>query len=127
MPTALAVVNQKPVIILPGNPVAAIIGFEVFVRPILAKLQGLKQGEPRPTMRAETTQRIATTLGRRNYVRVHVYSKNGRLYAEPVSARGSSMISTMTRSNGYVIVPEDREGLEKGEQVTVQMFDTVSG
>lgn len=78
-------------------------------------------------MQAETTRRIATTLGRRNYVRVHVYSKNGRLYAEPVSARGSSMISTMTRSNGYVIVPEDREGLEKGEQVTVHMFDTVSG
>ena len=127
MPTALAVVNQKPVIILPGNPVAAIIGFEVFARPILAKLQGLKQGEPRPTMQAETTRRIATTLGRRNYVRVHVYSKNGRLYAEPVSARGSSMISTMTRSNGYVIVPEDREGLEKSEQVTVHMFDTVSG
>jgi molybdopterin molybdotransferase len=127
MPTALAVVNQKPVIILPGNPIAAIIGFEVFARPILAKLQGLKQGEPRPTMQAETTRRIVTALGRRNYVRVHVHSKNGRLYAEPVSARGSSMISTMTRSNGYVIVPEDREGLEKGEQVTVHMFDTVSG
>jgi len=126
MPTALGAINQRPLIILPGNPVAAIIGFEVFARPLLARLQGLKHGEPRPTVQAEMTRRTATTLGRKNYVRVHVQSKNGRLYAEPISAKGSSMLSTMTRSNGYVIVPEDREGLEKGETVQVQVFDTIS-
>jgi molybdopterin molybdotransferase len=126
MPTALAAINQKPLIILPGNPVAAIIGFEVFARPILAKLQGLKYAEPRPTVQAEMTRRTATALGRKNYVRVHIHNKNGRLYAEPISAKGSSMLSTMTRSNGYVIVPEDREGLEKDEIVQVHVFDTIS-
>jgi molybdopterin biosynthesis enzyme len=35
------------------------------------------------------------------------------------------MISTMTRANGYVVVPENREGLEEGERVSVQLFDTV--
>jgi molybdopterin molybdotransferase len=126
MPTALAAIGNKPLIILPGNPVAAIIGFEVFARPLLARLQGLKQAEPRPTVKAEMTRRTATTLGRKNYLRVHVRYKNGRLCAEPISAKGSSMFSTMTRSNGYVIVPEDREGLEKGEIVQVHMFDTIS-
>ena len=126
MPTALAAIGNKPMIILPGNPVAAIIGFEVFARPLLARLQGLKQAEPRPTVKAEMTRRTATTLGRKNYLRVHVRYKNGRLCAEPISAKGSSMFSTMTRSNGYVIVPEDREGLEKGEIVQVHMFDTIS-
>jgi molybdopterin molybdotransferase len=126
MPTALAAINQKPLIILPGNPVAAIIGFEVFARPLLAKLQGLRHTEPRPTVQAEMTRRTATTLGRKNYVRVHVQKRNGRLYAEPISAKGSSMLSTMTRSNGYVIVPENREGLEKGETVQVHVFDTLS-
>ncbi len=126
MPTALAAINQKPLIILPGNPVAAIIGFEVFARPLLAKLQGLKHAEPRPTVQAEMTRRTATTLGRKNYVRVHVQMKNGKLYAEPISAKGSSMLSTLTRSNGYVIVPENREGIEKGEIVQVQVFDTIS-
>lgn len=126
MPTALAAINQKPLIILPGNPVAAIIGFEVFARPLLAKLQGLRHTEPRPTVQAEMTRRTATTLGRKNYVRVHVQKRNGRLYAEPISAKGSGMLSTMTRSNGYVIVPENREGLEKGETVQVQVFDTIS-
>jgi molybdopterin molybdotransferase len=126
MPTALAAINQKPLIILPGNPVAAIIGFEVFARPLLAKLQGLKHAELRPTVQAEMTRRTATTLGRKNYVRVHVQMKNGKLYAEPISAKGSSMFSTLTRSNGYVIVPENREGIEKGEIVQVQVFDTIS-
>jgi molybdopterin molybdotransferase len=126
MPTALAAIGNKPLIILPGNPVAAIIGFEVFARPLLARLQGLKQAEPRPTVKAEMTRRTVTTLGRKNYLRVHVRYKNGRLCAEPISAKGSSMFSTMTRSNGYVIVPEDREGLEKGEIVQVHMFDTIS-
>jgi molybdopterin molybdotransferase len=126
MPTALAAINQKPLIILPGNPVAAIIGFEVFARPLLARLQGLKHAELRPTVQAEMTRRTATTLGRKNYVRVNVQMKNGKLYAEPISAKGSSMLSTLTRSNGYVIVPENREGLEKGEIVQVQVFDTIS-
>jgi molybdopterin molybdotransferase len=126
MPTALAAINQKPLIILPGNPVAAIIGFEVFARPLLAKLQGLRHTEPRPTVQAEMTRRTATMLGRKNYVRVHVQKRNGRLYAEPISAKGSSMLSTMTRSNGYVTVPENREGLEKGETVQVHVFETIS-
>ncbi len=48
--------------------------------------------------------------------------KNGDLFAEPVSAKGSGSISTMTQSNGYLIVPENREGINEGETVFVQMF-----
>ncbi len=46
MPTALAVVNGKPVMILSGNPVAAIVGFEVFARPLISKMMGMKKEEP---------------------------------------------------------------------------------
>jgi len=44
-----------------------------------------------------------------------------------VSARGSGVISTMTRANGYVVVPENREGLEEGETVQVHLFDMLEG
>jgi molybdopterin molybdotransferase len=47
------------------------------------------------------------------------------LLAEPISARGSGSISTMTRANGYVIVPENREGLLEGEVVQVYLFDVI--
>jgi molybdopterin molybdotransferase len=125
MPTALAALNGKPVMILSGNPVAAIIGFEVFARPLISKMLGMKHTEPRPAVNAVMTRKVATALGRKTFVRVKVTQKNNEFFAEPVSARGSSAISTMTRGNGFVIVPEDREGITKNEKVTVHLFGTV--
>lgn len=125
MPTALAVTKQKPILILSGNPVAAIIGFEVFARPLICKLLGLKREEFRPIVKAKTTRKITSVLGRKTFVRVHVFQHNGEFLIEPISARGSGVISTMTRANGYVVVPEDREGLAKGETVSVRLFDNI--
>ena len=123
MPTALAVVKDKPIIILPGNPVAAMLSFEVFARPLVSRMLGLDQAESRPILRARIARRIATTLGRKNLVRVHVFKKDDDFFAEPISARGSGLISTMTRANGYAVVPENVEGLEEGDIVFVHMFD----
>jgi len=122
MPTAVAVLEGKPVLILSGNPVAAVIGFEVFGRPLLCKMLGMPKEEPRPIVTARLAKRVTSVLGRKTYVRVHVTQKNGELIAEPVSAKGSGSISTMTMSNGYLIVPENREGVTEGEAVTIHMF-----
>lgn len=124
MPTALAVVNGKPVIILSGNPVAAMFGFEVFARPLILKMLGLKD-EPRPLVEANLTRRVSTALGRKTFVRVRVFMRGGQLFAEPVSAKGSGIISTMVKANGYIIVSENREGLEEGETVQVRLFDSL--
>ena len=125
MPTALAVLDGKPVMILSGNPVAAIIGFEVFARPLICKMIGMNREGPRPTVNAVMTRKVATALGRKTFVRVRVTQKNGEYFAEPVSARGSGAISTMTRGNGFVIVPENREGVAESELVTVRLFGNV--
>jgi molybdopterin molybdotransferase len=125
MPTALAVLEKKPVLILSGNPVAAVIGFEVFARPLISKMLGLGEGEQRLSVRAVISRKVATALGRKTFVRVRVVRKNGEFYAEPVSTRGSGAISTMTRSNGFVVVPEDREGVKEGELVVVHLFGQV--
>ena len=125
MPTALAALNGKPVMILSGNPVAAIIGFEVFARALICKMLGMKQTEPRPVINAVMRRKVATALGRKTFVRVKVIQEKTEFLAEPVSARGSGVISTMTRGNGFVIVPEDREGITKNEKVTVYLFGTL--
>jgi molybdopterin molybdotransferase len=125
MPTAVAVLNDKPVLILSGNPVAAVIGFEVFGRALICRMLGMPQTEPRPIVTARLPKRITTALGRKNYVRVLVTQKNGELIAEPVSAKGSGSMSTMTQSNGYLIVEENREGVSEGENVTIHMFASV--
>ncbi len=125
MPTALAVVRGKPVVVLPGNPVAAMIGFEVFVKPLIGRMLGSKKLDSASPVQATMVQGVATALGRRNFVRVRVSRRNGEFFAEAVSARGSSMLSTMTKANGFVVVPENREGLERGEKVFVQMFGCI--
>jgi len=126
MPTALAILHGKPVLVLSGNPVAAMIGFEVFARPVLLRLLGVKS-EPRPVVKARITRRVAAALGRRVFLRVHVFERDREFLADPVRVKGAGVLSTMTKANGYVIIPESREGLEEGELVTVHLFDKVGG
>jgi molybdopterin molybdotransferase len=122
MPTAVAALEGKPILILSGNPVAALIGFEVFGRSMVCKLLGMNKTEPRPMLKATLARRVASVLGRKTYVRVHVTLRNNEFVAEPISAKGSGSISTMSQSNGFVIVPENREGISEGEAVLVHMF-----
>ncbi len=124
MPTALAIVHGKPVIVLSGNPVAAAVGFEVFARPYIQKLLGIKS-EERIRLKAKLTRRVAGVLGRQVFLRVKVVEKDGEFFAEPIRVKGSGIITTMTKANGYVIIPEDREGLRENELVTVLLFDIV--
>lgn len=126
MPTALAVLSSKPVVILPGNPVAAMIGFEVFVRPLILGLLGIER-EPRPMLEAKLTQKVPSALGRRTFLRVHVFEKEDKFFAAPVRIKGAGILSTMTRANGYVVIPENREGLDENEVVIVHLFDRIGG
>jgi molybdopterin molybdotransferase len=121
MPTALAILRDKPVFVLSGYPVAATVGFEVFVRPVILKLLGVEH-EPRPMVKAKITKRISGALGRRVYLRVNVYQKGDDFFVDPLRTRGSGLLTSMTRANGYVIIPEDREGLDQDEIVMVHLF-----
>lgn len=125
MPTGLGILSGKPVFVLSGNPVAATVGFEAFTRPTLLKMLGIE--EYRPTVEAKLTRRVAGALGRRVFLRVHVYEKDGTYFAEPVRVTGSGVLTTMTRANGYVIFPENREGVDEGELVKVKLFSSITG
>jgi molybdopterin molybdotransferase len=125
MPTALAVVRKNPVLVLSGNPVAAMLGFEVFARPLILQLLGANEDRPRVT--AKLTRRVVGVLGRRVFLRARVVERDGEFLAEPVRVKGSGIITTMTAANGYVIIPEDREGIRENEVVTVHLFDAISG
>lgn len=126
MPTALAILQNKPVVVLSGNPVAAMVGFEVFARPVLLKLLGM-ESEPRPMVKARLTRRVPSALGKQVFLRVQVFERGEEFLAEPVRVKGAGVLTTMTKANGYVIIPENREGLEEGEIVIVHLFDTMGG
>lgn len=126
MPTGLAVLEGKPILILSGYPVAATIGFEVFARPVIQKLLGLNS-EPRPMLKAKLIERVVGSLGRRVYLRVKVFLRDGDFLVSPISTQGSGLLTPMTNANGYVIVPEDREGLDQGEIVLAHLFAPIGG
>ncbi len=123
MPTALAILKGKPVFVLSGNPVAATVGFEVFTRPTLFRMLGIN--EVRPAVEAKLTRSVAGALGRRAFLRVRVFERSDGFFAEPVRVTGSGVLTTMTKANGYVIIPENREGITEGESVRVQLFSSI--
>jgi molybdopterin molybdotransferase len=51
--------------------------------------------------------------------------RNDSFFAEPVRVTGSGVITTMTKANGYVLIPENREGIEEGEPVRVHLFSNI--
>jgi molybdopterin molybdotransferase len=124
LPTGLAVVNGKPIVSLPGLPVSAIIAFSTFVQPLILRMLGTEQ-DPQPKIRARATKRIVGVPGFRTFIRVLVREKEGKLFVEPLRAPGSGILTTLTRANGMVVVPENVEGYDEGTEVEVQLFRPV--
>ncbi|RLG79177.1 MAG: molybdopterin molybdenumtransferase MoeA, partial [Thermoprotei archaeon] len=123
-PTSLAVVDQKPVFMLSGYPVAAWTALEAVVVPAIYRSLEL---EPpvKPSVKAKLARRVPNTIGYRSFIRVSVWRKHGRYYAEPYMLRGSGVLSSLVRTNGYIVLDENSEGYEKGEEVTVYLHSSI--
>lgn len=116
-PTAFGVVGRTPVVCLPGYPVAALSDLYLFVRPALKRLAHLNDAAP--TTCARLSRKIASRPGYLSIVRVALKGSE----AEPIMTSGAGILSSVARSNGFVIVPEEREGIEAGEMVEVTMIE----
>ena len=118
MPTGLAVINGKPVLLLPGFPMAALLAFYTFMPKIVERLLGIKilkkKGE---IIKAIAKRRIPSSSGIRTFARV-IY-KNG--FVEPLRTSGSGIITSMIKANGLVVIEEDKEGIEEGGEVDVTL------
>jgi molybdopterin molybdotransferase len=121
-PTAFGIVKGKPVFALAGFPVASLVAFDMLVRPALRKMQGLPADRGYPRVQARLARKVSSTLGRADIVRVKVRAKGGELAADPIRVTGSSVLSSMTKADGFVIVPEDVEGLDEGSVVEVELY-----
>jgi molybdenum cofactor synthesis domain-containing protein len=122
-PTTVGLVNGKHVFLLPGYPVANMIAFETFVGPTIRKMMGANCLDPRCQVTAVLGSRVPSALGRRDYVRVSLQvDAKGEMVAHPLRSSGSGIISSMTKADGLVEIPEDAEGLERGSKVIVKLF-----
>ncbi len=124
-PTSIAVIRGKPVIMLSGFPVAAITGFEALAKPVLLYMVGGRE-EPRPVIKGILTRRISTPVNTRSYVRVRVYrGRDGKIYIDPLALTGSGILSTLVKGNGILVVPENREGYDEGDEVEVTLLRSI--
>lgn len=116
-PVILGVVNNKPVIGLPGYPVAAYLNFEYFVIPVLKKF-GILEEKHGDTIRATLSKRLISTLKYREYVRVKVGRVGDKVVAAPLS-RGSGSAMSLVRADGFCVIEQNEEGVEAGSEVEV--------
>ncbi len=119
-PTILGLVRGKPVLGIPGYPVSAILAFEQFVRPLLFGLQGLAS-PCFPGVTATLARKLPSRLGLEEFVRVILGRVQGNLIAMPLQ-RGAGVITSLTRADGILQIPQELEGLELGEEVRVRLL-----
>jgi molybdenum cofactor synthesis domain-containing protein len=125
-PTALGVVNNKPIIVSPGFPVSSFVAFYTFGRPVILKILTTK-GPITTKLIATMASNINTFKNFRTFVRVQVVRNNGSYLAEPISAAGASLLSTLTKSNGMIIVENNDSKLIKGKRVQVIPLRNIGG
>lgn len=123
-PLAFGTIGRIPLIGLPGNPVAAAVAFEQFVRPVIQTMMGHGY-QPIPTVQARLQDRIENRGGRRNFVRVCVTHTADGYVACLAGPQGSAILSALVAANGLLIIPEDCANAEPGALFDVQMVDWV--
>jgi molybdopterin molybdotransferase len=116
------VVNNKPILGLPGHPAAAVVCFDLFIRPVMEKIMGLDSEKHFPkTIKAKMAKAIASAAGREDHIRVYLEEKEGELLAVPVLGK-SGLITTLVKADGVVMIPSNKPGLDSGEDVVVRLF-----
>jgi molybdopterin molybdotransferase len=119
-----AILKNRPVFLVSGLPVAAMVSFDIFVWPFIKKVLSIDDYDS-CTIQGYMNRKVANPSGVRSYLRVFVYKEEGVYRIEPMRITGSGILSSLTKANGIIVISEKKEGLEENELVTVQMFDKV--
>jgi molybdopterin molybdotransferase len=120
-PTIIAVCSGKPVFGLPGNPVSAMVVSELFLCPVLHRLQGVSKAPEKRRVEARLSRHVPSVTGREDYVPVRIVQRGDRIEADPVFGK-SNLIYTLVKADGLIVVPVDANGLHEGDSVSVRLF-----
>jgi putative molybdopterin biosynthesis protein len=119
-PAILAVAAGKPALGLPGYPVSTTLTAELFLRPLVYRLQG--QLPPRrPTIAATLSRKVQSPAGEDEFLRVTLGQVGERVVAAPL-ARGAGVVMSLVRADGLLRIPRFSEGFHAGAEVTVELL-----
>ena len=110
--------DKTPVVTLPGDPIAAYISFELFVRPMIRTMLGAATIH-RPSVKAALEKPIASAPGVRSYIRA-VLAEDGK---SVVPLENQDEQSTLSDANAFIAVSESDTSLKTGDQVTVVVLE----
>ena len=119
-PVVLGVVNDKPVLGIPGYPVSAAVTCELFVKPLIERKLGLP-AQGREKITATITRKVHSPLGEDEFLRVRLGRVGGKMVATPIQ-RGAGVIMSLVRADGLVTIPRFSEGVEAGKKVSVELL-----
>lgn len=122
-PVVLGLVKGKPVVGVPGYPVSAALTMELFVKPLVYRLQGAAPPQRR-TIEAVITRKVFSPMGEDEFLRVKVGQVGGELLATPLQ-RGAGATMSMVRADGWVCIPRGSEGLHERQRVRVDLLSNL--
>jgi molybdopterin molybdotransferase len=118
-PAGVGRIGEGFVFLLPGNPVSCLCAYEFFAGPTLRALGGRSREWPHRRVRLPLVRKIASAVGRTDYVRVAIEDEG----VIPLATSGASILSSTVRAAGAVIVPREAEGMPEGESVEILLYD----
>ena len=121
-PLAFGNLQGVPFFGLPGNPVSAMVTYDIFVRPALFKL--MQREDDAQTVTAVITEAVQSD-DRRSYLRVQLYREKGRLMARTTGTQSSGALMSMVLADGLLIVPENRGHILAGTELPVRLLRPV--
>jgi molybdopterin molybdotransferase len=125
-PVALGQVKGVPLIGLPGNPVAAALTFAILGRPLILRLAGAAADAP-ALFRVRADFAYKKRKGRREYVRASLSRDGDAVVAHKYPKDGAGILSSIVRSDGFVIIDEDADGLQPGALVDFLPYAEILG
>lgn len=117
-PVGMGLLDGRLVFLLPGNPVSCLCAYDFFAGRAIRLLGGRSEDWPYLEVRRRLRRKLVSAIGRLDYARVKLVA--GEL--EPLAISGASLLSSTTRADGFVVVPEDSEGYPAGAEVSVWLY-----
>lgn len=113
--------DKTPVVILPGDPIAAYISMEIFIRPMIRNMMGLYDLH-RPVARATLTNDVASVAGKHAFIRATISSENPELRKVTALGNQDDLIG-LSDATGLIIMNEDATHFRTGDEVDVLLLE----
>ncbi len=123
-PTILGIIDDTPLIGLPGYPISAIIAAEQFLKPLVFRQLGLTV-KRREEIKVHMAHKVVSRLGDEEFLRVKLGNIDGKIMAYPLS-RGAGVVTSLVEADALIRIPLFKEGVDFGEEVEAELLEDLN-